>query len=104
MARSSGKDRRPKFAKAPISLPGAPLPPAAAQGGKELRGVEIALRLGADKAHARLLGQALRVEHLEDADIAEAVGGLRQLQIGFRRFERAALRLNLFKVVLERLQ
>src|SRR6185437_4063437 len=62
-----------------LALP-APIPPAAAHRREQLHRVKIALNLGADIADPRLFGEALRIEHLQDADIAIAVGGARQAQ------------------------
>src|SRR5690242_16376097 len=59
-----------------LALP-PPIPPAAAHRREQLHRVKIALNLRADIADARLLGEALRIEHLQDTDIAIAEGGPR---------------------------
>ena len=63
------------------------------RGEKKLSRIQVALGLSADKAEARLLVEAFRVEHLEETDIACAIaqaseakrglGGIEGMLLGF---------------------
>src|SRR5216683_1997087 len=92
------------FASVPAAGLRLPIPPAAAHRREQRDAIEIALRLRADIAEAGLLGLALGIEHLQDADIAVAEGGARQAQRGLRRFERTPLRLEQFRIMRQRLE